>query len=180
MKQNGRKSCRENLKKEKNVQNMNDDTNNRGMSWSTKIGIASLEMKSKDLNQQKKELKMLTYNCSINALQQNLVRAELRANQHCPVYDSKNELWMNVMELENRLKHLEEKLVMCGETSPESIKSSSGNSSKRLMISSLLIFNDENDTPAKKNVVSKIDENNTSILKEINDNCSEISSISVS
>ena len=159
---------------------MNDDTNNRGMSWSTKIGIASLEMKSKDLNQQKKELKMLTYNCSINALQQNLVRAELRANQHCPVYDSKNELWMNVMELENRLKGLEEKLVMCGETSHESIKSSSGNSSKRLMISSLLIFNDENDTPAKKNVVSKIDENNTSILKEINDNCSEISSISVS
>ena len=82
---------------------MKYDTNNRGMSLSTKIGIASLEMKPKDLKQQKKGLKKFTYNCSINLLQQNLVRAELRANQPCLVYNSNNELSKNVNELENRL-----------------------------------------------------------------------------
>ena len=77
---------------------MSDENNVCGM-----FGIATLKMKPKDLKQQKKVLKKFTYNCSINLLQQNLVRAELRANQLCLVYNSNNELWKNVIELENRL-----------------------------------------------------------------------------
>ena len=170
LQKNGRKSVREIEKKQKCLENINDENNVRGMSWSTKIGIATLEMKSKDLQQQKKELKMITYNCSINLLQQNLVCAELRANQHCPVYNSNNELWQNVIELENRLKGLEEKLVTCGEASPESTKSSS----KRSMVSTLL--SSESDTPAKKKLIIKINDNvPPSPLKDNNDNYSQLS-----
>ena len=129
---------------------MSDENNVCGM-----FGIATLKMKPKDLKQQKKVLKKFTYNCSINLLQQNLVRAELRANQLCLVYNSNNELWKNVIELENRLKDLEEKLVTCGEASPESTKSSG----KCSMVSSLLSSNEENDTPAKKKLIIKINNN---------------------
>ena len=53
LQKNGRKSVREIEKKQKCLENINDENNVRGMSWSTKIGIATLEMKSKDLQQQK-------------------------------------------------------------------------------------------------------------------------------
>jgi hypothetical protein len=110
LKVNGRAMKRVSEKKDADIIRINDDKHDRGMSISSKIGIATIEMKHKGLIQQKKEGNMIALNCRIQSVQKNIDRAEDRANRHCPEYDGSNPLWKKVVELETELTFLESQL----------------------------------------------------------------------
>jgi hypothetical protein len=117
LKINGRAAKREVEKKESDIHRNNDNNTDRGISMTMKIGFATLELKSKEiemksqqLSQQEKEGKIIALNLAIQDLNQDIDRAEQRAHRFCPEYDDEHTMWVKVNILETEKEKLKQHL----------------------------------------------------------------------
>ena len=109
-KANGRKEQRKKKKQEDDDQRERDGINPRGLSFQMKLGIAQIEMKTEDLNVQKKDRNLMALSCALSSAQQSLDRVENRANKHCSHHDTNNPLWQKVDELEKEITYLQQQI----------------------------------------------------------------------
>jgi hypothetical protein len=110
LKTNGRAVKRELEKKEDEMTRNNDNNNQRGMSFSIKLGVDNLEHKKNELAHQQKETSLIALNMAIQQNQRNLDRSEKRAERLCPEYDPDNIFWKKVNQLEVKSMLLEAQL----------------------------------------------------------------------
>ena len=175
--ENGRANLRKLAKEINDNERVNDNVNKRGVSIETKINIASLEMKSESINNQKKERMMMAVSGSLNAVQRDIERLEGRALRYCTEYNSNHQLWKDISVLEEKSKKLQDELTSMAYASPPKkrikiIDASSPDQVEVVKVTDLNITNDERAAIPPVNIVS-IDSTTTTGTSLSSDQISE-------